>query len=169
MTLHPMAFLPWAEKARILKQITPSDWAEYNTEKRTGQCPVWEWEIQEPSFPFCFALTFLCGVSRSVSSRLPLLLNGEAGAVHLLGSLGARLCKDCDKMQKKMFGLSQLCSPPVGACQSASSQPCGLLSPPQSWKPVWSSAIFMPISHLDHLPCAKPHENNDVVLIWEMY
>lgn len=110
-------------------------------------------------------------MSTSVSPRLQLslLLNEEASTVHLLGSLVAQLCKDCDKMQRKTFGLSQLCSPPVGACQSASSQPCGLLSPPQSWKSVWSSAIFTPISHLDRPPCAKPHENNDAVLILEMF
>lgn len=169
MTLHPMAFLPRAEKAWILKQITPSDLAEYNTEKRTGQCENEKSKILVSHS--CFALTFLCGVSRSVCSRLQLflLLNEEAGTVHLLGSLVTQLCKDCDKMQRKTFGLSLLCSPPFGACQSASLGLCGSLSPPQSWTPVWSSAIFTPISHLDHLPCAKPHENNDVVLILKMY
>lgn len=169
MALHPRVFLPRAEKAWILKQITPSDWAEYNTEKRTGQCENEKSKILVSHS--CFALTFLCGMSKSVSPRLQLslLLNEDTSTVHPLGSLVTQLCKDCDKMQRKTFGLLQLCSPPVGACQSASSGPSGSLSPPQSWTPVWSSAIFTPISHLDHLPCAKPHENNDVALILEMY
>lgn len=51
----------------------------------------------------CFSLTFLCGMSRLVSSRLQLSLlpNEGAGTVHPPGSLVAQLCKDRDKLQNK--------------------------------------------------------------------
>lgn len=61
---------PQAEKAWILKQITPSDLAVFNIEKRIGQCENDKYKILVSHS--CFALTSLCGMSRPVSSTLQL-------------------------------------------------------------------------------------------------